>query len=378
MTPRAAKRPPRRRRILVTGYPGFIGRRLVERILASEPDARLYLLTQEKFTARARALLARLPAAQAGRAQVLQGDIVAMDLGLAGDEYRTLTSELTDIYHLAAIFYLGVPAGEARRVNVDGTRQVLDLARNCRRLQRLNHFSTCYVSGDRIGVIEEDELDCGQNFRNAYERTKFQAEQLMQAAAAELPVTIFRPSIVVGDSRTGEIDRFDGIYHIGILVMASPVAVPLPLPGKSVAPVNMVPVDFVADACLRISTDPRAIGRTFHVVDPNPLSSRRVFELFSARSGKRLPRWRLNYTLTKALLHVPGLEKLARQPAQALEYLNHLAIYNCPNTLELLDGSGILCPRFDTYADNLMRYVRRHLRARAASKALAADDPLDR
>ncbi|MBN2359637.1 MAG: SDR family oxidoreductase [Deltaproteobacteria bacterium] len=376
VTLRAARRQPRRRRVLVTGYPGFIGRRLVEKILASETDARLVLLTQEKFLARARALLGRLPPAQAARATVLEGDIVAMDLGLTGDEYRALTATVTDIYHLAAIFYLGVPAGEAKRVNVDGTRQVLELARGCRRLRRLNHFSTCYVSGDRTGVIEEDELDCGQRFRNHYERTKFQAEQLVAAAASELPITVFRPSIVVGDSHTGEIDRFDGVYHIGILVMASPVAVPLP--GEAVAPLNLVPVDFVVNACHRISIDPRAIGRTFHIVDPNPLSSRRIHELFATRSGKRMPRWHLNYRVTKLLLSVPGLEKMARQPAQALEYLNHLAIYNCPNTLELLDGTGIMCPRFESYADNLMRYVRRHLRAREAARARAADDPLDR
>jgi len=156
------------------------------------------------------------------------------------------------------------------------------------------------------------------------------------------------------------------------------VALPLPVPVEAVAPLNMVPVDFVVDACHHISLDPRGIGRTFHVVDPNPLSSRRVYQLLAARGGKKLPRWRLNYRLTRLLLNIPGLEKLTRQPVQALEYLNHLAIYNCPNTLELLDGTGILCPRFESYADNLMRYVRRHLRASAAAKALATEDALDR
>ncbi|MFH1809676.1 MAG: SDR family oxidoreductase [Pseudomonadota bacterium] len=361
----------------MTGYPGFIGQRLVQTILAAEDDARILLLTQEKFLEKARESLAGLPADQSSRAQILAGDIVAMDMGLSGDEYRQVVDEVTDIYHLAAIYYLGVPKRELYRVNVDGTRQVLDLARECTHLARFNHFSTCFVSGTRVGVITEEELDQGQGFRNEYERTKFLGEKLVQDARDELPITIFRPSIVVGDSRTGEIDQFRGIYHFGILIVASPVAVPVPLPVEGVAPLNMVPIDYVVSACHRISLDPRAIGRTFHVVDPNPLSSRMVYELFAQRAGKRMPRWNLNYSLTRLLLKVPGLEKVARHSAQTLDFLNHIAIYNCPSTLELLEGTGIHCPRFESYYDNLIRYVRRHLRDKRAHEPSDIEDALD-
>lgn len=344
--------------ILITGYPGLIATRLSQKILRSEPQTKLLLLTQEKSIGKAKLSLGSLPLEQQQRAEIIGGDIVAMDLGLSGAEYNRIIDEVTDIYHLASIYYLGVPRQEAYRVNVEGTQQVVELARACTRLQRLNHFSTSFVSGKRVGVITEEDLDAGQRFRNEYERTKFIAEKIIRAAAKDLPITILRPSIVVGDSKTGEIDQFRGIYHFGILIVASPVAVPVPLPVEGVAPLNLVPVDFVADASYHISIDPRSVGRTFHVVDPNPLSSRKVYELFAKRAGKRLPRWRLNYNLTRMLLNIPGLEKVSRHSAQTLDFLNHIAIYNSSNTMEILEGTGVLCPRFETYFETLISYVR--------------------
>src|SRR5512139_1083498 len=129
----------------------------------------------------------------------------------------------------------------------------------------------------------------GQRFHNAYEESKYQAELLVRRAQRDLPATIYRPSIVVGDSRTGEIDRFEGPYAMAILLVASPVGVPLPLPGDGVAPLNVVPVDFVVDAALSMSENPAGAGRTVHVVDPSPLSARRVYEMIADRAGKKLP-----------------------------------------------------------------------------------------
>ena len=117
-----------------------------------------------------------------------------MDLGLAGAEYRDLVAEITTIVHCAAAYYLGVPREMAMRVNVEGTRNVLELAGACARLERLCHFSTAFVSGDRKGVIMEDELDARQRFRHAYEETKFRAELLVREAAHRLPVVVMRPA----------------------------------------------------------------------------------------------------------------------------------------------------------------------------------------
>ena len=251
----------------ITGYPGFIGKRLVAHIAKADPEGRIFLLVQPKFVKEAQHYVSKLEGAPI---EIFSGDIVDMHLGLSGDEYRRLCDSVTDIFHLAAISYLGMPRETAQRVNVGGTRNMLELARDAKHLNRFNHFSTAYVSGDRVGVIAEDELDVGQGFRNAYEETKFEAEKLVQRASATLPVTVYRPATVVGDSRTGEIDRFDGPYYLGMVLVLSPLVVPLPLPGNGVAPLNVVPVDYVVNAVWSLSRNPAAKGRTVPPGRPQP------------------------------------------------------------------------------------------------------------
>ncbi len=362
---------------LVTGYPGFIGKRLVRRLVEAVrgKEDRLVLLVQAK---NARAARDDLAALGAERTEVVEGDVEHMHLGLSGAEFKALARDVTDVWHLAARSHLGAGRSEMRRVNVDGTRNVLDLGLAARRLRRLNHFSTAFVSGDRVGVILEDELAMRQRFHNPYEETKFQAELLVRRAQAELPATIYRPSIVVGDSRTGEIDRFEGPYALAILLVASPVAVPLPLPGDAVAPLNVVPVDFVVDAAISISANPAGAGRTVHLVDPAPLSARRVYEMIAERAGKKLPPVSVPSRLFQAVLQLPLLERLSRTHRPAIEYVNHLAIYNCRNLLELLDGTGIQCPPITSYLDRLIEFVQAtYARRREQELDAGVEDPLD-
>jgi thioester reductase-like protein len=284
--------------------------------------------------------------------------------------------KVTDIYHLAAISYLGVPDREMWRVNVQGTLNMLEVAEEALHLKRFNHVSTCYVSGNREGVITEDELNEGQTFRNKYESTKFESEKRVRIAMDRLPISIYRPSIVVGDSKTGQISRFDGPYYLGTLLAASPVSMPLPLPGKGVAPLNMVPVDYVIESLYFLSLHPKAANLTFHLVDPNPLSARKVYELVASRAGRKPPpRLRLSAGLAKTILKIPGLEKVSRAHRQAIDYVSVMAIYNNTNTEMLLRGSGIACPPFESYVDNLMAYVRSTYKARKQAQELA-EDPL--
>ncbi len=359
----------------VTGYPGFIGKRLVKYLAKVNPGGHITLLVQPKFMTEAQTYARELEGA---KVEVISGDIVDMHLGLAGPEYQRLVEETTHIFHLAAISYLGMPRDVARKVNVDGTRAVLELARECTRLQRMVHFSTCYVSGDRVGVIAEDELELGQRFRNAYEETKYEAERLVQRAKARLPITIIRPSTVVGDSETGEIDRFEGPYYLGMLLVLSPLVLPLPLPGNGVAPLNVVPVDFVVQATWVLAQKPEAAGKTVHLVDPNPMSARRVYELIAERANRKLPRFTLSARATDLFLRIPGVEKLARPQRAAIHYVNHLVLYNCHTALELLDGTGVRCPPLQTYLDKLIDFAMHSWNARKSSAQQDVDDPLDR
>ncbi|HEY6004260.1 MAG TPA: SDR family oxidoreductase [Anaeromyxobacter sp.] len=360
----------------VTGYPGFIGKRLVRRLAGDlRGRDRLVLLVQPKNAHAAREDLAAVGSA---RAEVVEGDLEQMHLGLSGAEFKALAQEVTDVWHLAARSHLGAGRSEMRRVNVEGTRNVLDLALSARRLRRFSHFSTAYVSGDRVGVILEDELAMGQRFHNAYEETKFQAELLVRRAQADIPATVLRPSIVVGDSRTGEIDRFEGPYALAILLVASPLAVPLPLPGDAVAPLNVVPVDFVVEAARAVAESPAGAGRTVHLVDPSPLSARRVYEMIAERAGKKLPPVSVPTRLFQGLLQLPLFDRLVGSHRPALEYVNHLAIYNCRNLLELLDGTGIQCPPITSYLDRLIDFVQAtYARRRDQELEGEGEDPLD-
>jgi thioester reductase-like protein len=373
----STKRPERQPTFFVTGYPGFIGKRLAADLCAAWPKSKLYMLVQPKFLKDARRYCKALPGGGA-QVELLAGDIVDMHLGLSSQEYNQLCDEVTDLFHLAAVQYLGLPRSTAQKVNVEGTRNVLELAFDAKHLRRFNHFSTCYVSGDRQGVIAEDELDLHQHFRNAYEETKFEAEKVVRRAMEKgLPASIYRPGIVVGDSRTGEIDRFDGPYYLGILLVTSPIGSPLPLPGNGVAPLNVVPIDFVSQAAMQLSQDDRAVGKTFHLVDPNPLSSRRVYELIAAQSGRKLPRVTMPARAADVLMRIPGVERFLRPQRQAVGMVNHLAIYNCHNTLELLDGTGVRCPPLQSYLDTLVAYVRKFYRSQGENVGPPSEDPLD-
>ncbi len=364
----------------VTGYPGFIGKRLVARLLERDRKANVRLLVQPKFARDARRYLKTLDPKLAARAEVLVGDIVDMHLGLSGEEYHDLVESVDHVYHLAAISYLGVDRRTIERVNVDGTRNVLELCRDAKHLSRLHHVSTVHVAGDRQGVIAEDELEEGQRFRNAYEETKFRAEVLVRKAMAELPISVYRPATVVGDSRTGEIDRFEGPYYLAFRLVTSPLRVPLPLPGDGSFPLNVVPVDFVVDAVLSLGELPEAVGKTFHLVDPNPMSARKVYELIAKRANKPPPRSgaTLIGKASAPLLKLPFLEKLARPQRAAIEHLNQIAIYNCHNTLTLLDGTGIRCPPLTSYLDKLIGYVDEQSRLKRAAREVEPEieDPL--
>lgn len=364
--------------VLVTGFPGFTAVRMTAKILASDPEARVILLAREKFEQAARRFLSELPAGRGARTELLIGDVCAMDLGLSGAEYRRLSEEVTTVHHLAAIYYQGVDKRTARHVNVEGTRGALAFARDASRLRRFCHYSTAQVSGKRKGVVLEEELDEDQGFHNIYEETKFDAEVLAHEAQRHVPITIFRPGMIVGDSKTGEIDKFDGPYYLMVLIATNALNVRVPLPGRGSAPMHLVPIDFVIDAAYALSRDERAAGRTFHLTDPNPLSARRVYELVAERSSAKSPRGFIPTGLARTVLRTPGLEKLARAPVAFLDSFDDQVLYNCRHAMAFLAEHGVACPPFDTYVDNLVRFVRasyEERRHRAAPEEVA--DPLD-
>ena len=343
---------------LVTGFPSLVARTMVEKLVKGGRLGRVYMLAMERYQEQADRFMARLPDAERERVFVLTGDTLNMDLGLSGQELRVLTAEVTEIFHFAGIYQLSTELKLARKLNVEGTREVLRLASECRALTRLNHYSSAFVSGGRKGVILEEELEAGQRFRNPFERTRFEAERLVISWHDRLPISIYRPSIVMGNSKTGEVDSISGPYYLILLIMMMPQALRVPLPGKGNAPLNMVPVDFVVDAIHHISAEPGGAGLTFHLTDPNPLPARKVFEIVAAEARRKPPRGRLPTGLARLLMKMPGIERITRTPRHFLEYFDHPVIYRCTNTLGLLQGTRTSCPPFESYAKNLLTFIK--------------------
>jgi thioester reductase-like protein len=375
-----AKASAERRVAVVTGFPtAFLARRVLRRLLQDDRHLEVRCVVLQKYLEQASEELERLEHAERRRVEVIEGDTAAMDLGLSGAEFGALAGEVNVIHHCAAITYLGVDDALAEQVNVGGTREVLELADAAQHLDRLVLWSTALVSGARRGYVLEDELEAPAGFRNAIEETRFRAERLVRRASARIPTTILRPSIVVGDSVTGEIDRFEGPYLLVLLMLNSPVDLRMPMPGRGETPLNLVPVDYVVDAGCTIASDPRSVGRTFHLVDPRPHTARKVFELIARAAGRPVPRGFVPANLATALLRTPGLERFAHVPRAFLEQLATEVVYDDRHTRELLGGRGIECPPFESYVDVLVQHVReqqKERRARHAERAMEEDDPL--
>jgi thioester reductase-like protein len=343
----------------LTGFPGFIGRRLVARLLEEDSGLRVAALVEPRMAETARTVAGQL---DADRIEVIEGDIAERRLGLDDATWARLTGEITSAFHLAAIYNLAVPLEVAQRVNVDGTGNVLELCAAADGLKRLNYVSTAYVAGLRKGVVYEHELTLGQAFKNHYESTKFQAEVWVREAMDKVPTTIYRPAIVVGDSRTGETQKFDGPYYmLRVVSFCESRGTPIPQFGRSAAPFNVVPVDFVVDALVAGSLSDDAVGETLHLVDPEPVTASELLTAFAREYAGREPTYRLPSSLVETALRFEPVRALfAGAPRESITYLNHPVRFDTRRAGDLLAAQGLRCPRFDEYLGAMVRFFREH------------------
>ncbi|MBW3618831.1 MAG: SDR family oxidoreductase [Actinobacteria bacterium] len=352
--------------ILFTGFPGFLGSELLPRVLARAPGVTAICLVQAKFAALARERAAELvgrDASLAGRIEIVEGDIVAADLGL-GDRYAEVAASTTEIFHLAAVYDLSVPRGLAEAVNVQGTIHVLDLAAACPRLERLQYVSTCYVSGRYTGIFRETDLVLGQRFNNFYEETKYLAEVEVQARmAAGLPATVYRPSIVAGDAATGATQKLDGPYFLLRWLLKQPRVAVMPMVGDPDGyRFNTVPRDFIVDAITELSGRADTVGAVYALADPAPLTVGELVELSAASCGKRLVQVPLPTTLAKlSIERVPGVLGLLEIPSDAVDYFTHPTHYLTDAAQAALSGTGIALPDKREWFAQLASFTRDHL-----------------
>jgi thioester reductase-like protein len=351
--------------LLLTGFPGFLGSALLPKILARRPDAHAYCLVQEHWAPLAADRLAEMESAHphiVGRVSLVEGDITIPGLGI---EYvdRARLADVTEVWHLAAVYDLAVPASVARRVNVEGTAHVVEFCLARPRFHRLQYVSTCYVSGDYAGEFPEDGLDLGQGFLNHYESTKFEAEVLVRRAMrAGLPATIYRPGIVVGDSRTGETQKYDGPYMYATYMSRLPALSIIPGVGDfDSVRAGLVPRDYVIGAMDVLSVLDVAEGKTYALTDPNPPTTGEVVDIFSRYLGRRAVKVPVPLGLAKTLIaKVPKMEQLLGLPGEALDYLASPTTYSTKNAVADLEGTGVECPPFASYAERLLDYMVTH------------------
>lgn len=354
--------------IFMTGFPGFLGSRLLPRILRRSPEARAVCLVQPKFASLAETRVAELGAEDPGlpgRIELVPGELTSPGLGL--DDHSRLAAETTEIWHLAAVYDLSVPRTVGMQVNVQGTRNLLRFARDCRSLRRHHYVSTCYVSGRHTGPFRESDLDVGQSFNNYYEETKFLAELDVAAARDEgMPTTVYRPSIVVGDSRTGDTQKFDGPYFLLQWLVRQPrgwAVVPL-VGDPTMSRFNMVPSDFVIEAIDHLSGLEASLGKTYQLADPRPLTVDALVDEMLRAVDRRGIRVRLPRRLAKwSLATIDPLQRFVGIPATAVDYFVHPTHYDTTEAQRDLAGSDVRCPPVAEYLPTLVRFMTEHREA---------------
>lgn len=342
--------------IFFTGFPGFLGSELLPRVLSRGDDVAVCLV-QPKFRAMANERMRDIETAHprlANRIRLVDGDLT-QPLEIDGSDVR-------EIYHLAAVYDLTVPRDIGMRVNVTGTTRVLDLAERAPRLERLHYVSTCYVSGRYDGVFSEDDLEKGQWFNNFYEETKHLAEVEVRKRMSRIPTTIYRPSVVVGDSATGATQKFDGPYFVMQWLMRQPKIAVLPVVGRpSRYRFNVVPRDFIIAAMTYLSGLKKNAGATYALADPNPLTVDETIDTIARATGRTVVRVPLTKAIAKgALRYVPGVYRLMRIPPGAVDYFVHPTTYDTTRATADLAGSGIRAPGLREYAQTLVDFARKH------------------
>ncbi|ARU62736.1 3-beta hydroxysteroid dehydrogenase [Tumebacillus avium] len=345
-----------------TGFPGFIASRLITRLVRRDESASFELLVHPSQLEKAQVAVRDLCAAGTGTPEqfvLIAGDITEQNLAIEDEYLDELEDRVTHVFHLAAIYDLAVPQDIAYRVNVIGTEQVGKFVRRLHNLQRMIYFSTAYVSGDRTGQILETELELGQGFKNHYESTKYEAERIVQQLREDLPVTIIRPGIVMGDSKTGETVKFDGPYFVMRFLDAFS-QFPLPYVGASEARINLVPIDYIEAATVHLAHAGAEANGVFHLTDPYPYRAREVYERICQELVGKKPIFTLPAAMISSALSIGAFRRFVKVEKETIAYFSCRAEYDSTEAQRVLGAAGIQCPDFHSYIEKAVDYYKAH------------------
>ncbi|CAB4346377.1 unannotated protein [freshwater metagenome] len=359
---------------LVTGATGFIGSNLTQRLLAR--GGTVYAIVREGSRERFEATAQHWPGGE--KLKVVSGDLLEPSMGVTEEWVAEHRGKIDHVFHLAAIYDMTASEARNEELNTGGTAHLLELVAQ---LQpgKLHHISSVAVAGSYEGVFTEQMFDEGQPLPSPYHRTKFESEKLVREFSA-VPWRIYRPAVVIGDSRTGKIDKVDGPYYFFSAIRRARKVLPswLPLIGPEIGETNIVPVDFVADAIVEIAHKDGLDGSAFHLASPQMISSAEALNLFAKAADAphlalRLPPGPLDPLAAQAnalVRSLPGVTTVAETvldefgiPTEVIEHTGFTCSFDTTQTDAALAGSGIAVPPLADYAQEIWDYWENHLDA---------------
>ena len=358
----------------VTGATGFIGKRLVRKLLEREGSVVHFLIRPESEAKMAE--LVESWGVPASRAVPVRGDLTAGKLGVAADVIHDLQGRIDHFFHLAAVYDLGADEESQVAVNIEGTRNTVAFAQAIE-AKHFHHVSSIAAAGLYEGVFREDMFEEAENYDHPYFMTKHESEKIVRNEC-KAPWTVYRPAMVVGDSQTGQMDKVDGPYYFFKLIQRMRQLLPpwLPAVGLEGGRVNIVPVDFVVDALDHISHQQGTRGKCFHLVDPVGYRVGDVLDIFAKAAHAPKMNLFVNAALLgfipksvkKGLMAVAPVRRIRNAvmkdlglPEDMLTFVNYPTRFDCRETLAALKGTGIECPNLKDYAWRLWDYWERHL-----------------
>ena len=358
----------------VTGATGFIGRFLVGNLLKRKGTVHVLVRkgSQKKLTA-----LIETMGWDAERIVAVPGDLAKPKLGLSAAQIKALSGKVQHFFHLAAIYDLSADAESQKIANVEGTRHAVQLAEAVK-AGCFHHTSSIAVAGLYSGTFREDMFEEAEDLDNPYFATKHDSEKVVREECGKLPYRIYRPGIVVGHSKTGEIDKIDGPYYFFTLLKKLREMLPpwVPILGIEGGRINLVPVDFVADAMDHIAHKPGLNGGCFHLTDPEPKRVGEVLNLFARAGHAPQMSMRLDarmfgfvpFPVRAALTNLPPIKRFTSMilkdlgiPAEVLKLITYPTRFDSRETERALKGTKIAVPRLEDYAWRLWDYWERHL-----------------
>ena len=356
--------------VLLTGATGFLGMELLARFL-ERTEKTLFALIRgrddEEADARlmgAAGAVVRDPDRYRERLVAVRGDVTLPDLGLSPERRASLAERVGEIVHSAASVSFTLPLDRARQINVDGTERMLELASMCQQhggLRRFSYISTAYIAGSHRGEFGEDDYDVGQSFRNTYEQSKWEAEGVVRGHRRSLPLTIFRPSIVVGEEETGWTPAFNVIYAP---LRAYSTGAYFAVPARRASPADVVPASYVADAVLELSQRDQAEGQTYNLAaGPSAHSVGELIDMAANAFGRKralsLPPWFYRRVVYPLMLRRSSgkRRRMLERTEVYFPYFSLRVSYDTSRARSHLAEAGIQVPHLSDYFHRLVMFA---------------------